>query len=125
MNYYLSDISGNLLYVDNYFPANPEFLIKGTTTKTSKENGMETAQYTYSSFGNITHLKYETKGHSKRDTIINFNFKYDENTDRIKKILSNGKLLFNITYSDDQENIPQLIYFKSYKTKVHMNLKQT
>lgn len=122
MNSYLSGLFGNLYYIDNYFPTNPCFVLSASVTKNHNNDGDELIKYNYGRFGELTSLKYEIKNRPDKNVNIDFKFIYDDKTDRIEKILANGKIVFDIVYPEDENSISQFLFYKSKEEKYSFRL---
>jgi len=114
VNSYLSTMFGNLFYVNDYFPANSDFVLSGKTAINSFDdetgNVTENLQYNYASFGKLGSLNYTTSGHPKGDKKYKLTFEYDRDTDKLSEITSNGKTLFTFKYGGDNGELSHIVY---------------
>jgi hypothetical protein len=113
INSFLSSTLGNFYYIDDYFPANSDFVSNVTVSKVHKENVTENIKYSYGMFGSLSGLQYEMKGHPNGDKNLTIGFKYDVKTQKLAEITSNSNTLFTINYSEDGKKIAEILFSKS------------
>jgi len=115
LNFYFTEKHGNMGVIANYFPSQPQFIKKSTTTKTFDEGTIEKIKQSYAEYGKMKELIYSVEGGMNDDLTRSLSFKYSG--DFISDIYLNGNSpLFHITYTNS--NISKIEHFYSNNRKI-------